>query len=121
MLGVENRKPMMQTINAISESLNFLLLFNAQNPIREHNTPLRGQNTWAKMRAQRDSPCVFVPANAVSDYSGLLATPCPMCDLKRTAAPRKNHATALCIGSLTNALNQLAKKTFGATPQTNSY
>jgi hypothetical protein len=42
-----------------------------------------------------------------------------MCDLKRTAAPRKNHATALCIGSFTNTFNQLANKTFGATTPTN--
>jgi hypothetical protein len=44
-----------------------------------------------------------------------------MCNLKPTAAPRKNHATALCIASFTNAFNKLAKKTFGATTPTNSY
>jgi len=95
----------------ISNSEKFSILERIITPCRRlslmANTPLRGQNTWAKMRAKRDSPCVFVPANAVSDYSGLLATRCPVCYLKLTGVQRKNHATALCVVSLTNTFTQL--------------
>jgi|GEM_PF-5445485 len=96
--------------NAISCSSerDFINLMNSctKHPL-SYNTPLRGQNTWAKMRAKRDSPCVFVPANAVSDYSGLLAHATPNVLFKNVRQHQgKNHATALCAGSLTNTFNQ---------------